>query len=254
MLKFSIVTPSYNQAQFIGETIDSVLDQAYPQVEYIVMDGGSNDGTVDILRRYDDRIQWVSEADDGQSDAIEKGFARASGDIYAWLNSDDTYLSNTFTSVADFFEAHPDVDLVYGDLNHIASDGHLLSSRQAPDFDAEMLKQWCYVPQPATFFRRQLWEAVGGLDRRLHHAMDWDLWLRMAQKGKVCRLPVTLANFRWHNRSKSIALAYGQNYEAIFVVRSRYGHFSRLENARDFLTSTTRATLRALWYRLRNYT
>ena len=248
MLKFSIVTPSLNQAQFIRETIESVLGQDYPKLEYIVIDGGSADGTVDILRSYGDRLTWVSEPDHGQSDAINKGFRMASGDVFAWLNSDDTYLPGALKAVAGFFEENPSVALVYGDVLYINKDSQLLKRKLAPEFDNRKLLQWCFIPQPAAFFRRAVWHEVGGLEDSLQHAFDWDLWLRMTSVCEVRKLPITVATFRWHGQSKTFASAYDQNYEAIYVVRRRYILDRPLTDARDLMIGVSRSIIRWLVY------
>ena len=251
MLKFSIITPSLNQAQFIRETIESVLGQDYPQVEYIVIDGGSTDETLDILRGYGDRLTWVSEPDRGQSDAINKGFRMASGDVFGWLNSDDMYLPGALKAVADFFQENPPVGLVYGDVLYVGADGQLLKRKPAPEFEYRRLLQWCFIPQPAAFFRSAVWHTVGGLARSLHYAFDWDLWLRMTQVCEVQRLPATVAGFRWHRRSKTFASALDFTLEVIYVVRRRYTATNPITDARDLAIGYSRSVIRSLLYRAR---
>ncbi|MCZ7544619.1 MAG: glycosyltransferase [Anaerolineae bacterium] len=251
MLTFTIVTPSFNQARFIRETIESVLSQDYPRVAYIVRDGGSTDGTRDILRAYGDRLTWVSEPDAGQADAINKGFADATGDALAWLNADDAYEPGALRAVAGFFQANPTVGLVYGDIVHVGTAGQFLKHRSAPLFDRDALLRHCFIPQPAAFFRREVWQAVGGLDARLHYAMDWDLWLRMAQKTEVRKLPATLARFRWHGQSKTFALGCAAAREAIYDVRRRHRPAAPFVDARDYLAGALRAVVRSLLFRAR---
>jgi glycosyltransferase involved in cell wall biosynthesis len=250
MLKFSIVTPSFNQAKFIRETIESVLGQEYPSLEYIVIDGGSTDGTLDILRSYGNRLIWISEPDHGQADAINKGFRMANGDVFAWLNSDDMYLPGALKAVAAFFENNPSVGLVYGDALYVGVDGQLLKRKLAPQFERRELLRCCYIPQPAAFFRSAVWHAVGGLDDSLHHAFDWDLWLRMSQMCEIRKLAIALAAFRWHPQGKTFASAPAQNYEAVYIVRRRYVPSHPLADACDFALGVGRSLFRFVFYRL----
>jgi len=203
----SIVTPSYNQARFLEETILSVLNQDYPKIEYLVIDGGSTDGSLEIIRRYQDRLAyWVSEPDRGQSHAINKGFHRANGEILAWLNSDDVYCPGAVRAAVEFFESHPDVALMYGRADVIDSDGTMVSSIPWEDFDAPgcITRHRYPIPQPAAFFRREAVQRVGELDERLNYCMDWDYWIRIALAGlKVSKIPQTLARYRMHGDSKT---------------------------------------------------
>lgn len=204
----SIVTPSFNHARFIEATIQSVLNQDYPQIEYLVMDGGSTDGTADILRRYDNRLAgWVSEKDRGQTDAINKGFARAKGDILAWLNSDDTYEPGAVAAAAAYMQAHPEVGLVYADANFIDAENRVIGRFPAAQTDYRKLRQgYVHVPQQAAFFRADLWRKVGPLDPSFYFAMDYDLWVRLAALAPVVYLPGPVwANFRLHGDAKTVA-------------------------------------------------
>ncbi|MCX6036383.1 MAG: glycosyltransferase family 2 protein, partial [Chloroflexi bacterium] len=159
----SIVTPSYNQARFLEFTIHSVLEQDYPNIEYILVDGGSTDGSVDILQRYADRFAWwVSENDRGQTDAINKGFARAKGDILAWLNSDDTYEPHAVAEAVEFLRGRPEVGLVYGDTNFIDENGCVVGRFPAAQTDYKRLRRgYVHIPQQASFWRADLWRKVG---------------------------------------------------------------------------------------------
>jgi glycosyltransferase involved in cell wall biosynthesis len=206
-LKISIVTPSYNQGRFIEETICSVLEQDYPAIEYIIVDGGSTDHTVEIIRKYEDRLAWwVSEKDQGQTDAINKGFARATGDILAWINSDDTYLPGAFRQAVQFLHEHPDVGMVYGDANLVDEHGAFLSQFPARQTDyARLQRGFVHIPQQASFFRAELWRKVGPLDPSFYFAMDYDLWVRLAKISKLVYYPSLWANFRLHGHGKSIA-------------------------------------------------
>jgi glycosyltransferase involved in cell wall biosynthesis len=205
---FSIITPSYNQARYLEATIQSVLNQDYPEVEYIIMDGGSTDGSADIIHKYAPRLAgWVSERDKGQTDAINKGFARARGDILAWINSDDTYEPGALSAAAAYFQAHPETGLVYGDANFIDGKGRAIGRFPAAQTDYRRLRQgYVHIPQQASFFRADLWRKVGPLDPSFYFAMDYDLWVRLAALSPVVYLPGRQwANFRLHGDAKTVA-------------------------------------------------
>src|SRR3954470_16834954 len=182
---FAIVTPSYNTGGHVRAAIESVLAQDYPHVDYVVMDGGSTDGTVDVLKSFGPRLQWVSQKDKGQSDAINRGFAQTGegkGDeVLGWLNSDDTYAPGAFRAVADFFAARPHVDLLYGDATYTDVRGqHIAKCVHVEPFSRHRLFHYSdFIVQPACFFRRRAFDAVGGVDVSIHWAMDYDLWLRI---------------------------------------------------------------------------
>lgn len=204
--KVSIVTPSYNQGDFIEETICSVLAQDYSNLEYIIIDGGSTDNTVEIIRKYDDHLAWVSEPDQGQTDAINKGFACATGEILAWINSDDTYLPGAFHDAVQFLLSYPQVGMVYGDANLIDEQGRLLGRFPARQTDYKRLRRGSvHIPQQASFFRTELWRQVGPLDPSFYFAMDYDLWVRLAKISQLVYEPRLWANFRLHGQGKSIA-------------------------------------------------
>lgn len=208
MTRVSIITPSFNQAPFLEATMQSVLNQDYPDVEYLVVDGGSTDGSVDLIRKYEDRLAWwTSEPDRGQTDAINKGFNRATGDVLAWLNSDDTYEPGAISEAVRYLEAHPEVGLVYGDANFIDENGRVIGTFNARQTDYNRLMRGAvYLPQQAAFFRAGLWRAVGPLDPTFYFAMDYDLWVRIAKISQLVYLPGrTWANFRLHGAAKSIA-------------------------------------------------
>ena len=202
-MKFSIVTPSYNQARFIEETIKSVMNQTYRNFEHIVMDGGSTDGTVEILKSYP-HLKWVSERDRGQSHAINKGFRQATGDIWAWQNSDDTYETHAFETVANFIRENPDVGMVYGDYHIIDEHGQWQYTVHPPEWSFNKFIHSRFCPmQPSTFWRAEAAHEAGEIDEELHWVMDIDYFARIAEKYKVAYIPVVLGSFRVHSASKS---------------------------------------------------
>jgi glycosyltransferase involved in cell wall biosynthesis len=202
----SIVTPSFNQAHYLESTILSVLEQDYPNIEYILVDGGSSDGSVEIIRRYANRLAWwISEKDNGQTDAINKGFVRIKGDILAWLNSDDTYERNAVREAVSFLQERPEVGLVYGDANFIDENGCIIGHFPAAQTNYRRLRQgYVHIPQQSAFWRADLWRKVGPLDPSFFFAMDYDLWVRLAALAPVQYLPRHWANFRLHTRGKTI--------------------------------------------------
>ena len=211
MLKISIVSPSYNQAKFLEECLLSVEEQNYPEVEHLVADGGSTDGAVEILKSYSQEsshkhLRWASEPDDGQSDALNKGFRLASGDIVGWLNSDDRYRPGCFRVVAKAFERNPDVDILYGDTTWIDEGGRILKVRREIEFSQFVLSyhRVLYIPSTATFFRRRIFDEGNFLDPQYQYAMDYEYFLRLARKGyRFKHVRHLLGDFRWHSNSKS---------------------------------------------------
>jgi glycosyltransferase involved in cell wall biosynthesis len=215
----SIITPSYNQGAFLAETIESVISQSGGfSIDYIIVDGSSSDNSVAIIKHYDALLQrgewpvncmgitfrWVSEHDGGQTDALMKGFRRATGSIYAWLNSDDTYLPGALQSAADFFQNNPDTELMYGDAHYVDASGAIISNYRTEEFDLLRLASANIICQPAAFFRRDAFEAVGGLDETLDFVMDYDLWLKIGRRFPCRYSPGLLATYRLHETSKTI--------------------------------------------------
>lgn len=203
--KVSIVTPSFNQAEFLEETILSVLGQDYPHIEYIIIDGGSSDGSADIIRQYEDQLAyWVSEPDGGQTDAINKGCRLATGDIIAYINSDDVYCPSAISKVVNYFMKFPDVAMVYGDALHIDRKGALMSIVRTGEVDlVRYLSNQFYLPQPAIFFRRRILDEIGYFDSRYNLAMDKEFWTRVLLNFKGGYLPDFLAKLRIYTDAKS---------------------------------------------------
>lgn len=243
---FGIVMPSYNTARHIGEAISSVLEQEHSGVDFLVMDGGSTDQTLEVLRSFGERIRWVSQKDAGQSDAIRRGFDQTSGEILGWLNADDTLAPGALRRVAEFFAAHPEIAMVYGDANYIDAAGAPIGpcAHIEPFNTARLFHYSDFIVQPAAFFRRSAYRAVGGLDPTLHFAMDYDLWIKLARQFEIAYLPGHLANYRWLTDNKT-AVGGFRRLDEITAMAARHGFpqpaYIRLERVnlllRDALTS-----------------
>jgi glycosyltransferase involved in cell wall biosynthesis len=218
--KVSIVTPSFNQARYLEQALRSVLDQGYPRLEYIVIDGGSTDGSQEILRRYHDRLaRWVSEADRGQADAINKGLALASGDIVAWLNSDDAYLPGAIAQAVEVLEREPSLAMVYADGMMVDSDLTLLDRHTYRQVDALELLCFEVILQPTVFMRRHAVEEVGYLNPEYQLILDHDLWVRIASRHPIRHVPRFWSIERSHGEAKTIAQAAGFVEEAERLLR-----------------------------------
>lgn len=211
-LKISIISPSYNQARFIEGTLRSVSEQQYPKLEHIIVDGASTDSTTEILERLGstagwEYLRWKSEPDHGQSEALNKGFRSASGDIVGWLNSDDIFRPGTLRKVAQVFAEHRDIDFVYGDYDIIDESGGLLLHKKEIEFDWNiMLCGLNYIAQPNVFFRRRVFDAIGYLDESLHYVMDYEFWLRAANRRmRFLHVPQAFAACRWHLDAKTVS-------------------------------------------------
>ena len=221
----SIVTPSYNQDEFIEETIRSVLLQGYPNIEYLIIDGKSTDRSVEVIKKYEKWMTfWISEKDSGQSEAINKGWQRSSGEILAWINSDDKYEPNAFRKIAQFFNDHNNTDMVYGDCRIIDRHGNFRKLAPTEEFSLRLLvnNKW-FIPQQSTFIRRAVFESIGKLDENLHLVMDWDYWLRVALNGFTIKyFPEVLSNFRIYENAKTSSQGIRSGREKIRVLKSIY--------------------------------
>src|SRR5512143_1781416 len=204
--KVSIITPSFNQGRFLEASIRSVLAQTYPSIEYIVVDGGSKDESVEIIKKYEQHFSWwVSEKDKGHADALNKGFAHATGEILAWLNSDDVYYPNAVAEAVAVLQQHPEVGMVYGDADLIDNSGAKIGQFASRQTDyRRMLRGSVHIPQATTFFRSDLWKQVGPLDLSLFFSFDYDLWVRISKVSQVLYVPRLWAQFRIHDDGKTI--------------------------------------------------
>jgi GT2 family glycosyltransferase len=219
MTLVSIVTPSYNQAPYLEQTIQSVLEQDYPRIEYFVIDGGSTDNSVEIIKKYEDRLAyWVSEKDRGQAEAINKGFARASGEILAWLNSDDYYLLNTVSVAVRCFEQNQDVVMAYGDMLAVDGEGKTINILRYKQLSLEDLLCFQIIGQPSVFFRRSAFEKAGPLETSFHFMLDHHLWIRLAQQGRILHVPQIWSAARYHAEAKNRAKAAEFGREAFRVL------------------------------------
>jgi glycosyltransferase involved in cell wall biosynthesis len=257
-VKVSIVTPSFNQGRFIERTIESVLSQRGDfELEYLVVDGGSTDETLSILRRYEGRLRFVSERDRGQSDAINKGFRLTGGEVLAWLNSDDTYEPGALDAVARALGGggarwcFGDCRIVDEDDREVRSAIARYKSWVSRRYSRARLVGRNFIPQPATFFRRDLLDEAGGLDESLHFAMDYDLWLRFAAAAEPAFVPRTLASFRWHGRSKTGAGYAKGAWECFRIARARARGAERLALAQHLAHYAAQVAIYAALDRIR---
>jgi glycosyltransferase involved in cell wall biosynthesis len=206
----SIITPSYNQSEYLESTIQSVLSQEYTELEYIIVDGGSTDGSVEVIQKYADQLSWwVSEPDQGQADGINKGLRSAHGDVVAWLNSDDLYLPGAIQSAVTRLQADPEVGMVFGDAITIDQSGHPLNRLSFGDWGLKEMMRFRIVCQPAVFMRRMALEQAGYLDEGFHYMLDHHLWLRIACNSEVKYSGQLWAAARHHPSAKNVALSAG---------------------------------------------
>lgn len=247
--KISIITVSYNQAEFIEENIKSVLDQDYPNVEHIIIDAGSTDGTVEILKKYP-HLKWISEPDNGQSDGLNKGFKKATGEIIGWINSDDKLAPDSLKAVADFFSENPDEIAVVGDQAIIDEKGARLRIIKSREYDYDyLLNHATGITQNSTFFKRLVFEKIGYLDESLHYAMDRDLFIRIASIKKMPYLPKTLAEFRMQPNAKTAEGSYKFAFELIKIRKKYGGDFFSPGNINDLYLISTQPLRRIVWLR-----
>jgi glycosyltransferase involved in cell wall biosynthesis len=224
-MKVSIVTPSFNQADYIEKSILSVLQQSYENIEYIIIDGGSSDGSVEIIKKYQDQLSyWVSERDDGQTHAIKKGFDIATGDIYAWLNADDAYSLDTVSKAVEYLKHNIEVDLIYGNRLAIDENGRILYWKKMLPIGANSIFSSMIVGQESCFWRRSIYKSVGGLDPKVKFSMDYDFFSRIAQKGRFNYVPELWAAFRIHEDSRTMnEYAYLGRREVEIIQKNIWG-------------------------------
>jgi glycosyltransferase involved in cell wall biosynthesis len=223
-MKVSVVTPSFNQGQFIQRTLESVATQGATEIEHVVFDGGSTDDTVDVLKRFGKNLRWVSEQDNGQADAVNKGIRATDGEIIGWLNSDDIYYPNAIASAVAFFDSHPDVDVVYGMADHVDFADHAFEAYPTEPWDIARMRDICIICQPAAFFRRRVVAQYGLLDEKLQYCMDYEFWLRLAKAGvRFAYLEEKLAGSRLYAENKTLGSRLKVHAEINDMQRSLFG-------------------------------
>lgn len=220
----TIVTPVLNSERFLEQTIRSVLEQDYPNLEYIVMDGGSADRTLKIIKMYEGRLRWRSEPDRGVADAINKGFEAGGGEILGFLNADDRYLPGAVSAAVHRLRENPETAGVYGEALWIDQDGARIANYPVRDFDRATLEKECFICQPASFFRRSGFESVGGMDPDLNLSFDYDFWLRMTRTHRLQRIPETLAESRMHRANKTLGQREAVFRETFKVLKRNCGY------------------------------
>lgn len=222
-LRFSVITPSFRQGRFIERTIQSVLSQNIEDIEYIVCDGGSDDETLEILQKYEQKIRWVSKVDKGQSDAVNKGISMTTGEIIAWINSDDIYYPGAFQTVKQIFESDSEIEVIYGNADWIDESDYLLSPYPTEAWNYKRLIKSCYLCQPAVFFRRSLIERFGNLDISLDYCMDYELWLRYGQHIQFKYISHKLAGSRMYASNKTLGKKLAVHHEIIEMLQNKFG-------------------------------
>lgn len=262
----SVVTPSYNMAAYLEQTIQSVLGQDYPNIEYIVMDGGSRDGSREILEKYKSRLSFVSAPDKGQADALNRGFAQSRGAILAFLNADDTYLPGAVSTAVRYLTENRSAGAVYGEGYYVDGAGQIIARYPTQPFQASLLERNCFICQPSTFMRREVFESAGAFDANLHFGLDYDLWIRLAQVAPMVKVDDYLATSRLHDDNKTLGQRGRIYREIMAVARRHYGYVSldwllgyasylterrvpgRFESSRPSLTKSVLALVLGLSY------
>jgi len=222
--RISIVTPVLNGARFLPRAIESVLAQAYPHLEYIVVDGGSRDGTLEVARSYGERVRTIVLDGANQAQALNAGFALAGGEIFAFLNADDAYLPGALEAAGAAIHANPGAPFVYGEADHVDEAGAILAAYPVQAFDAAALARRCIVCQPAAFFRAAAYRTAGGFDPRLNYALDYDLWIRLARAGDPWKFQAKVAQSRMHAANKTLSRRRAAYAETMRVLHRHYGY------------------------------
>lgn len=224
-MSIAIVTPSYNQGLFIERTLNSVLSQSIPNLQYVVMDGGSTDDTLAILNKYKKHIRFISESDRGQAHAVNKAIMMTQSDIIGWLNSDDVYFPKTLPVILAYFNAHPDVEILYGKAHHIDEKERVIEPYPTEPWNLSRLRQTCYLSQPAVFFRRNVILKYGLLNEQLHYCLDYEYWLRLALRGaRFAYLEEVLAGSRLHPSTKTCSAPEKALLETMTMLKDRLGY------------------------------
>jgi len=223
-MKVSVITPSYNQGRFIERTLNSVSSQVGVELEHIVVDGGSSDQTVEILKAFKPTVRWVSERDKGQTDAVNKGLRATTGEIIGWLNSDDVYYPGAIAKVVAFFDSNPEIDVVYGMADHIDLEDRAFEPYPTESWDFQRLKETCFICQPALFFRRRLVEQYGYLDDTLNYCMDYEYWLRLGKAGvRFVYFEEKLAGSRMYPDNKTLGAKVKVHREINNMFKQSFG-------------------------------
>lgn len=246
--KISIITPSYNQGEFLERTILSVIEQNYPNLEYIIIDGGSTDGSVDIIQKYADKLAyWISEKDNGQTHAINKGFKKATGEIVAWLNSDDEFCEGALMAVASVFMEHDEVDFVFGNQYSINSNGKIIRDNRHTRFSfAALWAVGMVLSQPSCFWKCDFFSKFGYLDETMEFCMDYEFFLRIGNHVKAKHVNQYLSKFRWHESQKSSTIIHIRDSERQ-LLKERY-HEQACRNYPVWLVIVYVFLFRSFWY------
>jgi glycosyltransferase involved in cell wall biosynthesis len=222
--KISIVTPSFSQGNYIEQTIQSILSQKYPNLDYFIQDGSSQDNTIALLKHYENQgLSWHSESDTGQAQAINRGFLHTTGELMGWLNSDDLLLPGALIYIANYFIQNPQIDVVYGNRLLIDEEGREIGRWVLPGHNNKVLSWADYIPQETLFWRRSIWDKIGGyIDESFQFAMDWDLLLRFRDEGaQFAHIPHFLGAFRIHKHQKTTALINELGFKEMTYLRTR---------------------------------